>query len=170
MSQGRALITLVVPVFNEAAGLSQNLPWLLEQAATDGVDFEVLLIDDGSTDQTAKVLEGLASQDPRIRVLSLVRNFGKEAAIAAGLDHARGAAVIVLDSDRQHPPQMIAQMIERWRQGFAVVEAIKRDRGPQDRAAVFLPGSFTGCFPERRASTWPTRPTSSCSIARSSNI
>ena len=134
MSQGHALITLVIPVFNEAAGLSQNLPWLLEQAATDGVDFEVLLIDDGSTNQTAKVLEGLASQDRRIRVLSLVRNFGKEAAIAAGLDHARGAAVIVLDSDRQHPPQMVAQMIECWRQGFAVVEAIKRDRGPQDRA------------------------------------
>jgi glycosyltransferase involved in cell wall biosynthesis len=134
MNQDPTLISLVVPVFNEAAGLRDNLPWLLEQAATDGVEFELLAVDDGSTDQTAQILAQLAQADSRIRVLRFTRNFGKEAAIAAGLDHTRGAAAIVLDSDRQHPPQMIGPMIERWRQGFAVVEAIKRDRGEADLA------------------------------------
>lgn len=142
------LITLVVPVFNEEAGLSQNLPWLLKHAACEGVDFEMLVIDDGSTDQTAVLLARIALLDTRIRVLSLVRNFGKEAAIAAGLDHARGAAVIVLDSDCQHPPEMISEMIKRWRQGFAVVEAVKRNRGLQDRAGGVPARFFYRLFSE----------------------
>lgn len=126
------LVSLVIPVFNEAEGLPANLPWLLEQAAVPGVEFEVLVVDDGSRDATAEALATLASADARIRPLFFTRNFGKEAAIAAGLDHARGEAAIVLDSDRQHPPQMIPTMIERWRQGFAVVEAVKRHRGEAD--------------------------------------
>lgn len=131
----RVLVSLVIPVFNEAQGLPSNLPYLLERAATDGVDFEAVVVDDGSRDDTAQVLASLAAADARIRPLYFTRNFGKESAIAAGLDHARGAAVVVLDSDRQHPPEMIPEMIARWRQGFAVVEAIKRDRGEADRGA-----------------------------------
>lgn len=127
------LVTLVIPVRDEAEGLRANLPYILERAATEGVVFEAVVVDDGSRDATAAVLANLAAADPRIRPLYFTRNFGKEAAIAAGLDHARGAAAIVLDSDRQHPPEMIPAMIERWRQGFAVVEALKRDRGEPDR-------------------------------------
>lgn len=132
MAESAPLISLVIPVFNEAEGLPANLPWLLARAATPGVVFEVLVVDDGSRDSTAAVVATLAAADPRIRLLRFTRNFGKEAAIAAGLDKARGAAAIVLDSDRQHPPEMIPLMIERWRQGFAVVEAVKRHRGEAD--------------------------------------
>ena len=129
------LVSLVIPVFNEAEGLPGNLPWLLAQAATPGIRFEAVVIDDGSRDATPAILAALAAADPRIRPLLFTRNFGKEAAIAAGLDHARGAAAIVLDSDRQHPPTLIPTMIEHWRQGFAVVEGVKRDRGQADRGA-----------------------------------
>lgn len=127
------LVSLVIPVHDESEGLRANLPYLLERAATPGVVFEAVVVDDGSRDTTATVLAELAAADPRIRPLYFTRNFGKEAAIAAGLDHAQGAAAVVLDSDRQHPPEMVPLMIERWRQGFAVVEAVKRDRGEADR-------------------------------------
>ena len=128
------LVSLVIPVHNEGEGLRANLPYILERAATEGVVFEAVVVDDGSRDATAAMLADLAAADPRIRPIYFTRNFGKEAAIAAGLDHAQGAAAVVLDSDRQHPPEMIPAMIERWRQGFAVVEALKRDRGEADRA------------------------------------
>jgi len=127
-----SLVSLVIPVRDEADGLADNLPFILERAATEGVAFEAVVVDDGSRDTTASVLAKLAAADPRIRPLHFTRNFGKEAAILAGLEHARGAAVVVIDSDRQHPPEMIPEMISRWRQGFAVVEAVKRDRGDAD--------------------------------------
>jgi dolichol-phosphate mannosyltransferase len=127
------LVSLVIPVHDEAQGLGANLPYLLERAATEGVVFEAVVVDDGSRDETAATLAALAAADPRIRPLYFTRNFGKEAAIAAGLDHARGAAAVVLDSDRQHPPELIPAMIECWRQGFPVVETVKRDRGDADR-------------------------------------
>ena len=126
------LVSLIIPVFNEDAGLAENLLYLLGEAATPGIEFEALVVDDGSTDGTVSVLTRLAAADARIRPLFFTRNFGKEAAILAGLSHAKGAAAVVIDSDRQHPPQMIPAMIDHWRRGFAVVEAVKCHRGEAD--------------------------------------
>ena len=102
------LVSLVIPVHDEAEGLAANLPYLLERAATDGVVFEVVVVDDGSRDATASVLAGLAAADPRIRPLHFTRNFGKEAAIVAGLDHAHlDTAMTGKDIDPCPPPQEI---------------------------------------------------------------
>lgn len=94
------------------------------------VDFELLVVDDGSRDDTWSVLSTLVAAHPELTALRLTRNFGKESALAAGLERARGDAVIVMDGDLQHPPELIPQMVEAWRdRGAEVVEAVKIDRG-----------------------------------------
>jgi len=115
--------SLVIPVLNEA----QVLPALLARldglmAALDGAA-EVLFVDDGSTDETATMIAVRAEFDDRYRLLSLSRNFGHQAAITAGMDAARGAAVIVMDADLQDPPELVLDLIAKWREGFQVVYA-----------------------------------------------
>src|SRR4051794_36382677 len=98
-------VSVVVPVFNEREVLGE-LHRRLEAALT-GVEFELVLVDDGSQDGTAEVLAALAESDPRARVIPLSRNFGHQAAIPAGLDHARGDVIVMLDADLQDPPELI---------------------------------------------------------------
>jgi dolichol-phosphate mannosyltransferase len=122
------MISIVVPAFNEA----QNLPRLIErvrQALSDGEDWEVIVVDDGSTDDTLSVLRAQAFSQSRIRYLSLTRNFGHQTALRAGLDHASGDCVISLDADLQHPPELIPEMIRNWRAGYEVVNMVRRDTG-----------------------------------------
>jgi dolichol-phosphate mannosyltransferase len=130
------LIELVIPVFNEAAVIEQHLQQILRRAAPASADdyrLCVLLVDDGSRDHTAAVLRKLCDGQPHIRHLAFTRNFGKEAALSAGLDHVRADAdaVILLDSDLQHPPELIPQMVALWRAGSKVVEARKQHRGTE---------------------------------------
>jgi len=123
------LVSLVVPLFNEAEGLdafrAAVLPCL---DAVAGVAWEIVCVDDGSTDDTLAALVAIASGDPRFRVIELSRNFGKEAALTAGLDAAQGDAVIPMDADLQDPPELIGEMIAAWRNGAEVVLARRRDR------------------------------------------
>lgn len=91
--------------------------------------FEILFVDDGSTDSTLQMIRSAHQADPRVRAISLSRNFGKEAALSAGLDHARGEAVIPMDVDLQDPPEVLGDMIAQWRKGFDVVCGIRTDRG-----------------------------------------
>ncbi len=123
------LVSLVVPLFNEAEGLdafrAAVLPCL---DAVAGVAWEIVCVDDGSTDGTLAALVAIASGDPRFRVIELSRNFGKEAALTAGLDAAQGDAVIPMDADLQDPPELIGEMIAAWRNGAEVVLARRRDR------------------------------------------
>lgn len=128
------LVTLVVPVFNEAAELGTHLQSILTAAEqAPEVSLELIPVDDGSSDGSALALEALAKADERVRPLYFTRNFGKEAAIVAGLTAARGDCVIVLDADLQHPPELIPQMIGHWRAGFAVVEGVKTERADPSR-------------------------------------
>ena len=122
------VLTLVVPCYNEAAGLEAF--WSRASAALDaiGVPAEAVFVDDGSRDATFAVLSALAARDRRVRVLALSRNFGKEVALAAGLDHARGQAVVPIDADLQHPPELLPTLVERWRAGHDVVVALRRSR------------------------------------------
>ena len=124
-----ALISLVVPCFNEAAAIEgfrdAILPCL---EAIPGTRWEIVCVDDGSTDDTLARLVALAAVDKRFRVIEFSRNFGKEAALTAGIDAARGDAVIPIDADLQDPPELIAQMVAAWRAGAEVVLARRTDR------------------------------------------
>jgi glycosyltransferase involved in cell wall biosynthesis len=125
----RDLLSVVVPAHNEASGIAHAVEVISGVLAAAPVDFEIIVVDDGSRDGTFERIRELAAADPRVKGVRFTRNFGKEAALLAGLRAARGAAVVTIDSDLQHPPTLIPQMIEHWRDGAMVVDAVKRDRG-----------------------------------------
>ncbi len=125
--------SLVVPVYNEEAVipiLLRRLDSLMELLDAPG---EVIFVDDGSRDSSAIVLEGKARADPRYRLLKLSRNFGHQIAITTGMDHAAGRAVIVLDADLQDPPEVVLEMIAKWKEGFEVVYAQRTSRAGESR-------------------------------------
>ena len=125
--------SVVVPLFNEEdniAALCQRLRAVMEQT---GANWELLAVNDGSSDRTQALLEAEAARDGRIRVLCLARNFGHQIAVTAGLDHAAGDAVILIDGDLQDPPELILEMIERWQAGHEVVYAIRSEREGESR-------------------------------------
>lgn len=120
------LISIVVPVHNEEGNV-EPLHRALEEYLP-GVDFEVIFVDDGSTDSSLEVLERLALANPTARYISFSRNFGHQAALRAGLSEARGDAVISMDADMQHPPEMIPELVARWREGYDVVYTVRDDQ------------------------------------------
>ncbi len=123
-------ITAVIPAFNEEQGIDACAAAV--RAALEGAQasFELIFIDDGSSDGTWDRIERCHRHDPRVKGLRLSRNFGKEAAMLAGLEAARGRAILTLDADLQHPPSLIPEMIRTWRAGgVQVVDAVKRSRG-----------------------------------------
>jgi len=125
--------SLVVPIFNEEAViplLLRRLDALLE--ALDGPG-EVIVVDDGSSDTSAIVIEAKARVDDRYRLIKLSRNFGHQAAITSGLDHARGQAVVVMDADLQDPPEVVLAMIAKWKEGYDVVSAKRTERRGESR-------------------------------------
>jgi len=125
-------LSVVVPAYDEAATLKEALGQIAAVLETVGLASEVVVVDDGSSDETWELLQRLASTDgagERIRGIRLSRNFGKESAIIAGLQHAVGDVVIVMDADLQHPPDLIPAMVELWQTGsYMIVEAVKRQR------------------------------------------
>jgi glycosyltransferase involved in cell wall biosynthesis len=120
-------ISVVVPVFNEAAGLNIFHGRLL-LALAGLTSWEVVYVNDGSTDATLAVMEAMQRTDDRVGLVSLSRNFGKEIAMTAGLDHAAGDAVVVIDADLQDPPELIPELVAQWRAGFDMVYAKRRGR------------------------------------------
>ncbi len=123
MPKKKLLLSIIVPVFNEAGVIEQIHARIA--AVVDHLPYEVEIyyVDDGSSDQTDAALATLAAQDSRVHPLTLSRNFGHQAALTAGLDHAAGDVIISMDGDGQHPPEMIPQMVELVRQGYDVVQA-----------------------------------------------
>jgi glycosyltransferase involved in cell wall biosynthesis len=131
----RNFVSVVMPAFNEEHALAGTVREVQQQLPAE---HEILIVDDGSIDGTWDTIATMAKVDPRIRGARLSRNFGKEAAIAAGLELARGDAAIVMDCDLQHPPQLLGEMIGIWQRGEAeVVEAFKRTRGPWASRAFY---------------------------------
>lgn len=118
----------MVPLKDESEGLHAFVRALKAQLCDTVPSHECLFIDDGSLDNTWELLKELALQDPQLQLLRLSRNFGKESALKAGLDAARGRAVIVIDADFQDPPELIPEMVERWRKGAEVVTPVRRNR------------------------------------------
>jgi dolichol-phosphate mannosyltransferase len=128
-ASGRQLISLVVPVFNEEAVIGTFYDRATGAlAAIAGGSYEIIFIDDGCRDGTYPQLAAFAAKDPRVRVLKFSRNFGHQIAISAGIDHARGDAVVIIDADLQDPPEVIAAMVDRWREGYEVAYGVRSDR------------------------------------------
>lgn len=125
------LLSVVAPLFDEEGTVVEFHSRVC--AALDGVPFELILVDDGSSDRTPELLAEIAGRDDRVRVISLSRNFGHQAALTAGLDHARGDATVMLDADLQDPPELIGTMLDHWRSGSDVVCAVRRMRNGETR-------------------------------------
>jgi dolichol-phosphate mannosyltransferase len=125
------LVSVVAPVYNEDATIDEFHARVC--AALGALPFELVLVDDGSSDGTPMKLEALAANDPRVRVVYLSRNFGHQTALTAGLDHARGNAVVMLDADLQDPPELISTMLDHWRAGCDVVYAVREQREGESR-------------------------------------
>ncbi len=136
--------SLVIPVFNEKPGLPflfSKLTSLLNSWASR-YEFEVILVNDGSRDGSREVLNSLAKQDDRFKVLHFSRNFGHQVAISAGMQWASGQTVTVMDADLQDPPELIEKMLEKWQQGFEVVYAVRRQREGETRFKLWTAKVF----------------------------
>jgi glycosyltransferase involved in cell wall biosynthesis len=135
-------VSVVVPVFNEARNLRPLMDALRPVLEREARGWEVIFVDDGSADDSLTVIRQMNAEDSRLRAVSFSRNFGKEIAIAAGLDHARGRAVAIMDADLQHPPAVLATFLERWREGYGMVYGVRSDRDGEGR----LKRSFARAF------------------------
>ncbi|MFO0438436.1 MAG: glycosyltransferase family 2 protein, partial [Phenylobacterium sp.] len=137
-----ARLSLSIPMHNEAAVLPTTLAAIKAALGGLGVEYEIIGVDDGSTDDTFAVLSRLAEADPRLRGLRLSRNFGKEAALSAGLDHCDGDMVVPIDADLQDPPSLIADFITLWEAGYDVVYGVRTER----RSDTFFKRATAGVF------------------------
>ncbi len=140
------LISVVVPAFNEEAGLARLLARLRPVLEGLGIDWEVIVVDDGSSDGTRDTLKSLHAGDARLKGLVLSRNFGKESAMAAGLRYARGDAVVVMDADLQHPPELIASFVAHWSEGYDIVYGQRLDRTADSLAHRWAARVFYAAF------------------------
>ena len=138
------LLSVVAPVYNEVATVEQFYARVC--SALQGLSFEIVLVDDGSSDGSDRELQKLAMNDPRVRVVQLSRNFGRQTALTAGLDHARGDAVVMLDADLQDPPELIPQMLDHWRAGCDVIYAVREQRDGESRFKLATARWFYALF------------------------
>lgn len=127
-SNGRPELSVIIPVFNEA----ENLPTLhgrLTRALVNlGMEYEIVLVDDGSQDESPEILRRMEAEDQRIVIVEFARNFGHQVAISAGLEHSRGRAVCIMDADLQDPPEVLHLFLAKWREGWDVVYAVRTER------------------------------------------
>ncbi len=147
-SSQKKSVELLIPVFNEEGEVEKHLQQIVEKAARIEPNYQlgVLVIDDGSTDLTKIAVARFCQREPRARYIAFTRNFGKEAAIQAGLDNTLADVAIILDSDLQHPPELIPLMLESWAGGAKIVECCKTERGTESPVSRFLANSFYRLF------------------------
>jgi len=135
MAKDQTLLSVVAPVYQEEHGIQAFHDRLTSVLAAlpPSMDAEVVYVDDGSTDRSPELLRAIVAADARVRLVQLSRNFGHQLAITTGIDHARGDAVVIIDSDLQDPPELILEMVERWRKGFKVVYGVRASRAGETR-------------------------------------
>ncbi|WP_296448041.1 glycosyltransferase family 2 protein [Rhodoferax sp. UBA5149] len=135
-------ISCVIPAFNEARNLGTVVPRILTTLSSLGDCIELIVVDDGSRDDTTQVMQTLCAAHPEVVYLKLSRNFGKEPALTAGIDATRGDVVVLMDADGQHPVALLPEMLEKWRAGSDVVYAVRKTRDDQSGLQVSLTGLF----------------------------
>ena len=138
------MLSVILPAYNEKDMIPVAAETLADILDKEGITFELLFVNDGSTDGTWDAICRAREKDPRVCGICFSRNFGKEAAMFAGLEKARGDCCVVLDCDLQHPPEKIVEMYRLWEQGYEVVEGIKEDRGQETGLHRFAANSFYG--------------------------
>jgi polyisoprenyl-phosphate glycosyltransferase len=121
-------LSIIAPIFNESGNLPELYRRVNETMERSGETWELILVDDGSTDGSTDMIRELARQDAHVRPVIFARNFGHQIAVTAGLDYSRGRAVVIIDSDLQDPPEVILDMIGKWREGYQVVYAVRTER------------------------------------------
>ena len=136
------MLSVIIPAYNEELSVERAYYTISEILEKAQIDNEIIFIDDGSTDTTYKKIENLADKEKNIYGLHFSRNFGKEAAISAGLASAKGDAVVVIDCDLQHPPEKIVEMYHLWQEGYEIVEGIKKTRGKESKMHGFAARKF----------------------------
>ncbi len=128
----KQLLSIVIPVHNESKNIPLIYKAIIEHTKALKYDFEIIYIDDGSRDDSAAQAYRLTDKDPNVRLLQFARNFGKEAAVSAGLHAAKGAAAIVIDADLQHPPELIKEFIRKWEKGAEVIVGVRNTYTQQE--------------------------------------
>lgn len=126
--QHKPIISVVAPVYDEEVLLPEFYRRAVSALEPLGVPFEIVLVNDGSHDQSGAIMDELHAQDPRVKVVHFSRNFGHQIAITAGTDHAQGQCVAVIDSDLQDPPEVIVEMYHKWREGYQVIYGVRSER------------------------------------------
>jgi glycosyltransferase involved in cell wall biosynthesis len=151
----RRSLTVIVPVLNEERGVDPLIARL--RPVLDGLDldWDVIFIDDGSTDGTLVRLKAIHDREPRIKAISLSRNFGKEIAIAAGLKYVSADAAVLMDGDLQHPPEIISEFVRHWRSGYEVVYGQRRDRAADTLVHRWSARAFYAAFEKLSGTTLP---------------
>jgi len=134
--------SIIAPIFNELTNLPELYRRVREVMDSTGEAWELVLVDDGSTDGSTDKIREMAQQDERIRPVIFARNFGHQIAVTAGLDYARGKAVTIIDADLQDPPEVILELIERWREGYEVVYAVRSEREGESWFKLFTATLF----------------------------
>ncbi len=137
-------LTVIIPSFNEEDNIKNTASVIGSTLSEAGIDYNLLFVSDGSTDNTFSIVEELNSSDKRVEGIQFSRNFGKEAAIFAGLEYATGDCVAVIDCDLQHPPKTLVEMYSLWEQGYEVIEGIKSKRGKESIIHKMFVGIFYG--------------------------
>ena len=136
------VLSVVAPVFNESATLPEFYRRVRQAMEGLGDSWELVLVDDGSRDESAQIIRQLALEDPHVRPVIFARNFGHQLAVTAGLDYSRGQAVVIIDSDLQDPPEVILDMVARWREGYEVVYAVRTEREGETWFKLFTASLF----------------------------
>jgi len=135
-------ISIIAPIYNEIQNIPELYRRVKETLDSTGETWELLLVDDGSTDGSTDQIRQLARQDSRVRALIFARNFGHQIAVTAGLDYSQGKAVIIIDSDLQDPPEVILDLIKKWREGYEVVYAVRTEREGESWFKLFTASLF----------------------------
>ena len=120
--------TIIAPIYNELESIPELYPRVRDVMDQTGEPWELILVDDGSTDGSTEVIRTLADNDPRVQPVIFARNFGHQIAVTAGIDYSQGDAVVIIDADLQDPPEVILNLIEKWREGYEVVYAVREER------------------------------------------